>query len=311
MRPAAPAPLLETWRAGFVAAARRFYLVPEVMSRHDRDDVSILHAFVRGLDDAVDSAPNRFEAAERVERVEAEIEGSVPARPVVAALLEVVERTEMGIEPVRAFLSGMRYDLGPARVADDDALIRYAHLVSSSVGLMIYSILGIREEAARARAVDLGIALQLTDVALDVVEDAALGRVYLPADRLARRGVRPGEVLDGSADRLAVTAVVGEVVDLAEPYYASGLEGMPDVPLLYRHGLMLMSRLYRAAGLRAKRGLPPRLPAGQVALRFAETLRLALTPAQIGLASRGPHDPELHRAITGRPLAGVTPAGSS
>lgn len=291
--------LLDAWRAEFVAAAKGFHLFPEVMRRRHLDDVSILHAFVRGLDDEVDDASDPTVAAARLAEVEGQLRGERPRGPLVDAVLDLVERTGAGLGSIEAFLEGMRYDLDSVRVADDAELVRYAYRVSSSVGLVIYAILGIEGADARLRAVDLGIALQLTNVALDVAEDAARDRVYLPAARLVSHGVLSGEIVDGTADPAAVDAVVAEVVDLAEPYYASGLEGMPDVPLLYRHGLLLMTRLYRAAGLRVARGLDPRLPPAEVALRFAETLGLALGPRQLGFAPRRTHDPGLHRPIAG------------
>src|SRR5690606_17658353 len=210
-------------------------------------------------------------------------------------------------QPLELLIAGVRSDLAPVRIPDDDALVRYCYQVSSTVGLMLCAALGVAP-AGWDRAVDLGIALQLSDILADVADDAARGRVYLPASRLAREGLSPGDVLAGmDPDDPRLAAVRAGVAALADRYYASAREGMRWVPLRYRHGVMLLAEVWAAHG-RARPAA--RRAGGFVALgvgaKAGALLRVAaraLTPGVLGLRPPGPRDPALHRALPGWPGA--------
>lgn len=277
------------------------------MTERDRDEISILYAFCRGLDDAIDEAADPRAAAGDLDRILAELRGQVPARPLVSALLEVQARAGFAPEVVERFVAGVRADAERPRFENDAALVRYAYDVSATVGLMVYDVLGVAGEEARWRAVDLGIALQLTDVVLDVAADAARGRVYVPADRLGREGLDTASLLAGVGGRPLGRALAG-LLEEADRYYASGIQGLPDVPLRYRHGLLLLTRIWRAAGWRAAPGPGRRVSAWSavVAVGFADAARLALSPRLLGWLPPRSHDPALHRMIAGRP--GTNPA---
>jgi phytoene synthase len=88
-------------------------------------------------------------------------------------------------------------DLGPCRFATWDQLRRYCYHVAGTVGLLVAPILGCRDDAALPHAVDLGIAMQLTNILRDVGEDARRGRLYLPLDELAAFGCDPEAILSG------------------------------------------------------------------------------------------------------------------
>ena len=88
-------------------------------------------------------------------------------------------------------------DLGPCRFATWDELRRYCYHVAGTVGLLVAPILGCQDDAALPHAVDLGIAMQLTNILRDVGEDARRGRLYLPLDELAAFGCDPEAILSG------------------------------------------------------------------------------------------------------------------
>ena len=92
--------------------------------------------------------------------------------------------------------------------------------------------------------------MQLTNICRDVREDAAMGRVYLPASRLRAVGVDPDDLVRGRADREAVARVVVDLLELAERYYASADAGMRYIPARPRLAILVASRVYRAIGRR-------------------------------------------------------------
>lgn len=288
-------------RREFVRVARRFWLIPELIPKVARDDVAVLYCLCRQLDDAVDEARGDGEARAALARWRDELAGRAPSRPLVAAFLAGVPRSGVPLDCMAHLLDGLESDLGRVRIADDDALSRYAYRVSAAVGLMLAPLLGVRGAAAEARVVDLGIALQLSNVLLGVAGDARRDRVYLPATRLAAVGLDGDDVLRAPADPRLRPVLLG-LAALADDYYRSAADGIAVVPLRYRHGVLLLARGYaelgrRAAGGEAMPDAPGELPLRRMALRLVELAASAWRPRTLGLVAMPPHDARLHRAL--------------
>lgn len=286
-----------------MAVARSFWLIPELIPMPARDDISLLYCFCRRLDDAVDEAPDAAHAAAALRRWRDELAGRVEPRPLIAAFLAGVPRSGLPLGCADHLLDGMELDLGVVRLADDDAVLRYAYRVSAAVGLMLAPLLGVRGEAGEQRVVDLGIALQLSNILLGVRGDARRGRVYVPATRLATAGLGPDDVLAAPGDP-RLRPVLRGLAALADAYYASAAAGAAVVPLRYRHGVILLGRVYRELGWRAAMGqaapdAPAQLPLTTKALRLAELFATAWHPRTLGFVPSPPHDAALHRALAG------------
>jgi phytoene synthase len=292
-------------RAEFVRVARSFWLIPEIIPPVARDDVALLYCFCRHLDDAIDEDADTARAGAALARWRDELRGRAPARPLIAAFVAGAARSGLPLACAELLLDGVASDLGVVRVADDDELLRYAYRVSSSVGLMLAPLLGVRGAEAAWRVVDLGLGLQLSNILLGVEGDARRGRVYLPQRRLAAAGLGADDVLARPHDPRLRPVLLG-VAALAEPYYRSAELGAATVPLRYRHGVMLLGRAYRALGRRAARGraapaTPAGLPVGFKAFHLAQLVVVGLAPRALGITSPPPHDAALHRALAGWP----------
>ena len=286
-------------RRSLLAAARTLCLLPEIIPAPRRDDVALLHAFCRQLDDAVDEAGSPAAASAELARFRAEYLGETPPRPLIAALHAGRGRMRLPRDAVLALLEGIAGDLDSVRIADDAQLLRYCYRVSGSVGLMLCPLLDVPRRAW-PRAVDLGIALQLSNILLGIEQDARKDRVYLPSTRLARAGLDAEAVLrrPGGAP---LRPVLAGVAGLAERYYRSADEGVRDIPWRYRHGVLVMSRVYGARGRAAPSGTGARLGPAKLAGCLAAVLRLSLTPRMLGLTAPPPHERDLHLPIAGWP----------
>ena len=163
-------------RAEFVRVARSFWLIPEIIPPVARDDVALLYCFCRHLDDAIDEDADTARAGAALARWRDELRGRAPARPLIAAFVAGAARSGLPLACAELLLDGVASDLGVVRVADDDELLRYAYRVSSSVGLMLAPLLGVRGAEAAWRVVDLGLGLQLSNILLGVEGDARRGR---------------------------------------------------------------------------------------------------------------------------------------
>jgi len=304
---AAPPPVLAASYRTMQRKARTFHLASHLLPRAARDDAALVYAFCRLVDDTADESTDPVAAAAALDRLHRELLRASSPRPLVEALLTASARIELPLGAAVELIEGVRTDLGPVRIADDAELLRYCYRVASTVGLMMCAVLGVRHRDAHPFAVDLGIAMQLTNIARDVAEDTALDRVYLPASRLRAAGVEPDALVAGAAGRRAVCTVVAGVLDLADVYYRSADDGMRDIPWNARQAILVASRVYRAIGVGLRRRSCDAL-AGRTVVPWtgklawsSRALIAGLHPRILGVGARRDHDPALHRALRGLP----------
>ena len=123
----------------------------------------------------------------------------------------------------------------------------YCYRVAGAVGLMMASVFGTRDADTLDRACDLGITFQPTNIARDVIKDAAVGRIDLPAQWLAAAGI-PMDQLAHPAHRRALAAVAARLVATADPYYASAIPGIGALPFRSAWSVATARGAYRAIG---------------------------------------------------------------
>jgi NADH-quinone oxidoreductase subunit B len=189
---------------------------------------------------------------------------------------------------------------GPARF-DEDELIRYAWRVAGTVGLMMCNVLDVHDPRAAPFAVDLGIAMQLTNIARDVGEDARMGRRYLPTSWIG--AVEPVAIAAPDlALQRSLEGATKRLLALADRYYASGEAGLGFLPLRARFGIFSAARMYRAIGGRiaadGHRSWAQRAVIGSAGKVGHASLAAALMAIQPRLHRRdAAHDPSLQDAL--------------
>ncbi len=163
-----------------------------------RRAITAFYAFCREVDDVADECRDpalaRIKLAWWREEVGRLYEGA-PEHPVTRALVEAIEPFHLPREAFEQIIDGMEMDLGTVRYPDFRSLGLYCHRVAGVVGEVAALIFGISDRATLKYANRLGLAFQLTNIIRDVGEDARRGRIYLPADELARFGVSEADLL--------------------------------------------------------------------------------------------------------------------
>jgi phytoene synthase len=176
-----------------VARDTSFYYAFLALPRDRRDGIVTLWDFCRAADDAVDDELSQERAAAGLALWRSELsacyDGGAPATELGRRLQAVVRRFELPRQPFEDLLDGMAMDLTQKRYETFNDLYRYCLRVASAVGLLSVEIFGYRSAAARDYAVELGIALQLTNVLRDVKADLARDRIYIPLEDLREYGV--------------------------------------------------------------------------------------------------------------------------
>lgn len=230
---------------------KSFRFASAFLPRGVADDAAILYAFCREVDDAVDEAPSAEEARRAGARLAEELSGDAAPRLAVAAFLQLAARRGIDLRYARDLLAGVRADAeGPVRIFDDDELLTYGYRVAGTVGAMMCPLLGVDDPRALPSAIDLGIAMQITNICRDVLEDLRHDRVYLPATRLRAAGLEPDDLVRGDVDRAALASVVRDLLRLADRFYDRGDAGMRFIPLRARVAILVASRVYREIGVR-------------------------------------------------------------
>ncbi len=225
--------------------ARSFYFASVALPREKKRAAYAVYAFCRYADDLVDRGAGDAGIAAALARVGAEFDAMVAGErrepPFAPAFAWAVRRFRIEKQPFLDLLRGVAMDLGPVAIADWPALRDYCYHVASTVGLMMAPIFELRDPRGREQAIDLGIAMQLTNILRDVGEDYRMGRVYLPADELAAAGVA---VPDLGAERVtpALRGLLREQIARAQEYYR---RAEPGIALLADDGSQLTVWLMR------------------------------------------------------------------
>jgi phytoene synthase len=167
--------------------------------------------------------------------------------PCVIDMIALMQELAMPQAPVLSLIDGIQSDLTMEHLQDEAHLLRYAYQVAGTVGLMMCELLDVQHKQAWPFAIDLGIAMQLTNIARDVGQDAALGRIYLPATWLGSMTVK--EVLSPSAQQaLSLQSSTKRLLALAKEYYRSGLSGLVYLPPAARYGILVAAHVYSEIG---------------------------------------------------------------
>jgi phytoene synthase len=237
--------LARTIRAGSKSFDMASLLLPE----RYRLPARALYAFCRSSDDAVDEAQPGTHATLSLRRRLEKIYDGRPGNALEDRAFAIVAQTcRIPADIPGALIKGFEWDEDGRRYQTIDDLLDYAARVAGTVGVMMCLIMDRRERAVLARAAELGLAMQLTNIARDVGEDAARGRIYLPLDWLAQAGVDPDEFLARPQMNRAIGGVIKRLLDTANVIYADAMRGVPGLPLACRPAIRSAAMIYRAIG---------------------------------------------------------------
>jgi phytoene synthase len=234
--------------------SRSFSLAARLLPRANGEEAAIVYAWCRRADDAIDlrAGPAQGQALVQLRAELADLyAGGLPSDPVLAGFREVLVARAIPMQYPAELLAGMEMDVRGQRYSSLDELLTYCYRVASTVGLMMCHVMGVSHTVALRHAAHLGLAMQLTNICRDVMEDWQLGRLYLPADILARHDVslRPGEGTPFPAAAVpGCRGVIEELLAIAEQYYASSDAGLPYLSLRCALSVNAARRVYSAIG---------------------------------------------------------------
>ena len=283
---------------------KSFHLASRFLDGPTAERAARLYRFCRHVDDLADETGDPARARIRLTALANDLENGVTVDPIAMDFLALAAEVDMPHEPALELIQGVLSDLGPVRFETERALHRYCYRVAGTVGLMMCSVLGVDDPAAAPFAIDLGVAMQLTNIARDIDADARMDRRYLPASIVGR--LEPGSMLEPDVDvRRRLRHGVQWLLEEADRFYASGEEGLVYLPERARLGIRVAARVYARIGAvleswafaswRGRAVVPTK---GKV----AATAGAVLGERSARLADTLPvHDRVLHRCLGGLP----------
>jgi phytoene synthase len=229
--------------------SRTFFAASLILPGGLRAPTAGLYAFCRVADDAIDRGSD---GAGALSQMRARLERVLRGQPDDDAVDRVFADTMKcgAIPPAipQALLEGFEWDVERRRYDTLAQLECYALRVAGTVGLMMALLMGVRERATLAAACDLGVAMQLTNIARDVGEDARHGRLYLPLDWLREEGIDPDLWLARPEHLPAIARVIERLLGVAEALYSAAEPGISALPASCRPGMRAARLLYAEIG---------------------------------------------------------------
>jgi phytoene synthase len=227
-----------------------FYYAFLTLPRARRDALYAVYAFCRTVDDVADLG--RDPAAQRagLDRWRQDVArcfepGPPPEHPIARQLAAAVRAYPIPRDALEAIIEGCAMDLERVRFETAEDLYPYCYRVASAVGLCCIEIFGYTDPRARDYAVQLGTALQLTNIVRDVGADARDGRVYLPQRDLREFGVTEDDLVSGRYNDRFVKLMEHQAAR-ARQFYAAAATAYPLADARSLIAAQIMGGIYRA-----------------------------------------------------------------
>jgi|TARA_B110000977_G_scaffold47120_1_gene64039 phytoene synthase len=288
---------------------KSFYWASLFLGSELADRAARLYQFCRFVDDLADGdLPHRLDSLEDIRAGLTDSQHpAVATIPELEAFIALATEANIPLKAAGELLDGMLRDQHPTALETEAELLRYCHAVAGTVGLMMCRVLNCEHRRADAFAIDLGVAMQLTNIARDVLEDAKMDRRYLPANWLDAP-LSPETIANAANDcHLPVAAAINQLLELADEYYASALIGIHLLPWRSRFSIIVALRVYGQIGRQLKQG-GLQWWRGRTVVNKITKARLSITSlidllSGLGWKKIPQHNAKLHRELKG--LAGV------
>jgi phytoene synthase len=223
-----------------------FYYSFAVLPKHKREAISAVYAFCRYTDDIVDEGTDQGRKVVLLRKWRMELGQALRGSstfPLLNQLSATARKFNIPVDHFYDLIRGMEMDLGKTRYETFEELREYCYLVASTVGLMCRQIFGYKNESTREYAINLGIALQLTNILRDVKDDAKRGRIYLPREDLRQFGYTEEDLLAGRYTPAFVDLMRFEC-ERARQYFDAARNALKDEDKYYFFAARIMWSIY-------------------------------------------------------------------
>ena len=225
---------------------KSFYWASFFLPKKNRIAASRLYSICRYLDDVADNS--KLDTSSQIKNIFNQIKENESSEINI-----FFKKNNINLGILKDLIDGLISDQQNVRVTDEKELIDYSYKVAGTVGLMMLPIINTKDAEARKHAIDLGIAMQLTNIARDVYEDAKMNRLYLPKEWLGQVSV--SDLIDNKLDdqkKRLIELSIKNLIELSDKFYANGFSGMKFIPLRTRLAIFFAAKIYKGIGEKIK-----------------------------------------------------------
>jgi len=279
--------------------SKTFFAASLLLPARVREPATALYAYCRLADDAVDMGDDPHAAGRMLaQRLDAIYQGRPGPAEADRALAQVVHRYAIPRTLPDALLEGFLWDAQGRKYHTLSDVQAYGARVAGTVGAMMALVMDTRGAQAVARACELGVAMQLTNIARDVGEDARNGRLYLPREWLREEGIDPQAWLEQPSFQPGIGRVVARLLALADQLYQRAEEGIAELPRDCRASIMAARLVYAEIGREVERSGLDSVSGRAVVSAGRKTWLMTRAMLARGLAPRAAvTDPQAHAMV--------------
>ena len=227
---------------------KSFYWASYFLPKKSRENAGILYSICRYFDDIADK--NNEDKTTYLEGTIKEIKNNKSNKVNI-----FLQKNNIHQSIFIDLIEGLITDQRNTKIQNKDELIKYSYHVAGTVGLMMSKIIGVKHDMGARSAIDLGIGMQLTNIARDVYEDAKIKRIYLPANwitNISLNDLGATHALSLEQDEKIANAI-HEIINLSEQFYKNGFAGLKYIPLSTRLAIFIAANVYRGIGIKIKK----------------------------------------------------------
>ena len=227
---------------------KSFYWASFFLPKKNRIAASRLYSICRYLDDVADNS--KLDTSSQIKNIFNQIKENESSEINI-----FFKKNNINLGILKDLIDGLISDQQNVRVTDEKELIDYSYKVAGTVGLMMLPIINTKDAEARKHAIDLGIAMQLTNIARDVYEDAKMNRLYLPKEWLGQVSI--SDLIDNKLNdqkKRLIELSIKNLIELSDKFYANGFSGMKFIPLRTRLAIFFAAKIYKGIGEKIKSG---------------------------------------------------------
>ena len=230
---------------------KTFYWAKFFLSKHAAQQATRLYRFCRYIDDLADEVPDKAHAFDCLNKIKVELNAGQSNDVIITDAIALFDECHISVQIQIELINGALADLALVRIKTEAQLLEYCYQMAGTVGIMMCKVLDVSEQKALFHAIDLGIAMQLTNIVRDVYADALMDRVYLPESMTGT--LTPDEVIALSDLNRAKLIQASELLlKQADQYYASGYAGLVHLPFRSRVSILIAAKLYQQIGSKIK-----------------------------------------------------------
>jgi phytoene synthase len=234
--------------------AKTFYFASLFFPKGIRTDIETLYLFCRYVDDIGDTFNLKKKFTEdKLKRIIVDINKLNSNEPIISKFILLVKKHKINKKIPIKLVEGILDDLGKVYFNTESELIKYSYKVAGTVGVMVCNIFKVKEKDLKFKGIQLGIAMQITNIARDIEEDLLRNRIYFPEELRSLKIKRTNKIIKNENYKRTISNDLEKLLTLADDIYDNSWSGINKLPITYRIPIAIASYLYQSIGFKIRK----------------------------------------------------------